>query len=769
MQYIRKLGSWVLLAAVTAITAGWGLGKVELNGHECYIALAARGITSQTQWLDDHLFPQPVPEATTFNRWMVPQCNGQPRLRKTPLAYWAAAGLVKMGLPIDEATIRLPSMIASVLTVLVIFGVGRKMIGARAALMGALMLGASLGTLKWGRNARPELLLMLWMTVAMACFWTGMQAATGPKRAAWLMAGWAAMGLANLSKEFVPLFLAWPLLAYLAWRASVRHDSRPRLRLGVFLILALVGIVLVDVIRRFEALQWWQAADLNETICSTLTYGCLVSLPLLGCFVISRPWGQFKLVLPTLLPGLVLTALLFVPWLWYLDKLFPATSATLWQQVGERGIGTEDMDLRTPGFYLASIITLTLPWTIFLPGAVMAPLWSAKGVGCRGSRSPGAPGRRNHVFDVIGARSVLLPERRGCEVPDGTVANHGTQCMELSDTHASQQQAEHADGLVYLLFWVFGLLLLFSAAAGKRVHYILPAMPALCMLAGYAAQDVFFRHRWFSLGIAKSIMAGYALLGVVATGAAALACQAASGGWISHSVASMLEPIKDKVSPGDVADIARHFLVPTAVVAVLLLAAAMAMIKNRPALSFAGLVVAAAALMFSLAGRPELLNESPYAVQEVRWIQSKVPASAPISFWGLNNRTEPLVYYFGHDLPNAMLAREAMTARYGPKEGMRLWEAWMRQDGGRWLLVRAKYGRVFEKLQFSRPDLFPPVTPPYIGTYRYKPQFPFPSPLYTKDVDEVKRMGYTMVDPNHKTSDRDMDVILFQPPALKER
>ncbi len=696
MQYIRKLGSWVLLAAVTAVTAGWGLGKVELNGHECYIALAARGITSQTQWLDDHLFPQPVPEATTFNRWMVPQCNGQPRLRKTPLAYWAAAGLVKMGLPIDEATVRLPSMIASVLTVLVIFGVGRRMIGPRAALMGALMLGASLGTLKWGRNARPELLLMLWMTLAMACFWTGMQAATGTKRAAWLMAGWAAMGLANLSKEFVPLFLAWPLLAYLAWRASVRHDSRPRLRLGVFLILALVGIVLVDVIRRFEALQWWQATGLNETICSTLTYACLVSLPLLGYFVISRPWGQLKLVLPTLLPGLVLTALLFVPWLWYLDKLFPATSATLWQQVGERGIGTEDMDLRTPGFYLASIITLTLPWTIFLPGAVMAPLWSA-------------PRRRPETDEQS-------PAPLSAQAPAAT----------------AQHPAEHADGLVYLLFWVFGLMLLFSAAAGKRVHYILPAMPALCMLAGYAAQDVFFRHRWFSLGMAKSIMAGYALLGVVAAGAAALACQAASGGWISHSVASMLEPIKDKVSPGDVADIARHFLVPTIVVGVLLLAAATAMIKNRPALSFAVLVVAAVALMFSLAGRPELLNESPYAVQEVRWIQSKVteskvPASAPISFWGLNNRTEPLVYYFGHDLPNAVLAREAMTARYGPKEGMSLWEAWMRQDGGRWLLVRAKY------------------------------------------VDEVKRMGYTMVDPNHKSSDRDMDVILFQPPGSKSK
>jgi len=687
MQYIRKLGSWVLLAAVTAITAGWGLGKVELNGHECYIALAARGITSQTQWLDDHLFPQPVPEATTLNRWMVPQCNGQPRLRKTPLAYWAAAGLVKMGLPIDEATIRLPSMIASVLTVLVIFGVGRRMIGARAALMGALMLAASLGTLKWGRNARPELLLMLWMTVAMACFWTGMQAATGPKRAAWLMAGWAAMGLANLSKEFVPLFLAWPLLAYLAWRASVRHDSRPRLRLGVFLILALVCIVLVDLIRR--ALQWWQ---IEAPEVSAIIFGGLIGLPLVVYFSSTRPWGQIKLVLPTLLPGLVLMALLFVPWLWYLDKLFPLTSDTLWQQVGARGIGTEGWTtLRTPGFYLASIITLTLPWTIFLPGAVMAPLWSV-------------PGRRPETDEQNPAPLSTQP-------PAAT----------------AQQQAEHADGLVYLLFWVFGLMLLFSAAVGKRVHYILPAMPALCMLAGYAAEDVFFRHRWFSLGMAKSIMAGYALLGVVVAGAAALAGQAASGGWISHSVAHMLEPIKDKVSPGDVADIGRHFLVPTAVIAVLLLAAAMAMIKNRPALSFAGLVAAAVALMFSLAGRPELLNESPYAVQEVRWIQSKVPASAPISFWGINDRDEPLVYYFGHDLPNAILAREAMAARYGKQEGMSLWDAWMRQDGGRWLLVRAK------------------------------------------DVDEVKRMGYTMVDPNHKSSDRDMDVILFQPPALKER
>jgi 4-amino-4-deoxy-L-arabinose transferase-like glycosyltransferase len=691
MQYIRNLGSLVLLAAVAAGTAGWGLGKVELNHHECYVALAARGMTSQTQWLDDHLFEKPVPEATTLNRWMVPQCTGEPRLRKTPLAYWAVAGLVKAGLPLDEVTARLPSLIASVLAVLVIFGVGRRMIGPRAAMMGALMLAASVGLLKWGRDARPELLLMLWMTVAMACFWTGMQAATGRKRAAWLLAGWAAMGLANLSKEFVPLFLVWPLLAYLAWRASAQHDARPRLRLGVFLILALAGVVLVDVIRRFEALQWWQGGNLNATVCSALTYGCLIGLPLLGYFLVCRPWGQLKLVLPTLGPGLVLMTLLFVPWLVYLDILFPATGDTLWQQVGARGVGSEGWtSLRTPGFYLASIVTLTLPWIIFLPGAVLAPLLSA-------------PARRPEDDEQSPAPlSAMRPDA------------------------APQHPTEHVDGLVYLLFWVFGLTLLFSAAAGKRVHYILPAIPALCMLAGYAAEDVFFRHRWFTQGMGKAIMVGHAVVGVLAAIATAGASQAASKGWIADVGDAIIEPLIDSVSVAQVAEVAGYLLIPVAVTALLLCAAAWAHLRNRPALSFAGFVGAAIVLVLSLGNRPALLDESPNARVEAGWIRGKVPASAPISMWDYNRSTEPLTFAIGHDMPNASLAREAMIARHGRQEGMRLWEDWMRQDGGRWLLVRAK------------------------------------------DVDEVKNMGYTMADPNHKPLDQDMDVILFQPPGRKK-
>jgi len=689
MQYIRRLGSWVLLAAVATVTAGWGLGRVELNGHECYVALAARGMTSRPQWLDDHLFEKPVPPATTLNRWMVAQCYGLPRLNKTPLAYWAVAGLVKVGLPLDEVTVRLPSLIAMVLTVLVIFGVGRRMIGARAALIGALMLAANLGLLKWGRNARPDLLLLLCMTVAMACFWAGMQAATGLKRAAWLMAGWAAMGLANLSKEFVPLFLLWPLLAYLAWRASAAStasDAQRRKRLGMFLIVALVGVVLVDVTRRFEALQWWRAAGLDETVYSMLTYGCLIGLPLLGYMIISRTWGQLKLVLPSLPGGLVLMALLFVPWLWYIDTLFPSTGQTLWQQVGARGVGTEGWtSLRTPGFYLSTIVVLTLPWVVFLPGAIAAPLLPGGGLGRgRDERTPPPPGQAG---------------------------------VELA-----KESADHSDGLGMLLLWVFGLVLLFSAAAGKRVHYILPAMPALCLLAGYAAEDVFFRHRWFKQGTAKAIVMGYMAVGVLAVIAAAGASQAASDGWVGDLVGAIIEPMKNKISPAHLAEVAGYFLVPLFIIALMLCAAAWAELRNRPALSLATLVAAVVVLMFSLGGRSELVNEAPSARKEVRWIRGQA-ASAPISMWGYNRRTAPLAYYFGQDMPNAALAREVMIARYGRPEGMRLWNAWMRQDGGRWLLVRAK------------------------------------------DFDEVKAMGYTVVDPRHHPPDENMDITLFRPPS----
>jgi len=57
----------VLLFSV--VTASWTLSERPLNNHECYVAITAR-------------------EMLESGDWVMPTCNGEPRLEKTPLSYW---------------------------------------------------------------------------------------------------------------------------------------------------------------------------------------------------------------------------------------------------------------------------------------------------------------------------------------------------------------------------------------------------------------------------------------------------------------------------------------------------------------------------------------------------------------------------------------------------------------------------------------------------------------------------------------------------------
>jgi len=278
---------------------------------------------------------------------------------------------------------------------------------------------------------------------------------------------------------------------------------------------------------------------------------------------------------------------------------------------------------------------------------------------------------------------------------------------------------------------VVGLMLLFSSAAGKRVHYILPAVPPLCMLAGYAAEDVFLRHRWFSAGKARLIANGHAVMGVMTALGAAVAAEAASGGWISHTIAKLIKPIADKVTPAQIAEAGRYFLWPTVLMAAVLCGGAWAMRKNRGGLSFAALAISAAVLLVSLAGWPELIEEAPNAAQEVRWIKSKLPPGVQLSSWNLKGLAEPLVYYYGSDLPNAALALDKLRLREGDRKGREHWLEWMNEGGPRWLLVRRQDPKEVEEPR--------------------------------QDVTRLQRIGYVVVDPNHTSNDEAVDVILMRP------
>ena len=481
---------YLLVAAVAAVVVFWNLGGATLEDHEAKLSLAAAGMAEADE--DRWLYPGAteagiayrLPPKTPLNRWTVPVENGRPRLVKTPLPYWVAAVLSWPAGGVGQFSARLGSAVAAVALALLTLALGRRLFSARAALYGALMFAVCVGFQKWGRDARPEMMLCLWMAASMVCFLRWTTASSARQRWGWGAAFWLCMGLANLSKQFVPFFLAWPIAAYWIWWRSAGRDSDAEAlaRLRRFLLATAAGLALHVTTTMIPALRWWQWLGVGDGRGAYLTLAVLLGLPMAGYFLVTRAAGQAVLgeartvrarrflwsevLRPGAVlslqnaPGLALCLAMFVPWMLYMTELFPDLAAGVFShQVSERGAAVGEWSYESPVKYFQGLLTLTLPWVGFLPGAF-----------------------------AVGLMARFERRRRG---------------------------------LVFCLLWCVGLLVLFSAAAVKREHYILPMIPAMCLLMGFVAEEVFFGHKWIRPRLSRLLGVCYGLaapVGVLVTG-----------------------------------------------------------------------------------------------------------------------------------------------------------------------------------------------------------------------------------------------------------
>ncbi len=474
-EYSGSRPKWVdylLVAAAVAVIALWRLGDTGMNDQESRLALAARAMADENPqpWLIQGQKPYEIPERTQLNRFMVPVENGLPRLVKTPLAYWTAVLASKTGLGVTDFSVRLPSALGGILLGWVTLALGGRMFSRRAALMGALMLVTCVGLQKFSRNARPEMLLCLFCTIAMASFYIAVEAKKVRVHIIWMGVFWVAMGLGNLTKEFVPLLLSWSLAGYVFWRSS--SDREPdELALGKlrgFLIAAGVGLTALLVylqlcsVEALAGIRWWAQVGISSGDGRMITMAVLVGGPLGWYFLRCRAWGATLRLLPTALPGVALMFAIFLPWMIYMHRLFPGMAGGVFsEQVTQRAAGSADWAGDSPMVYFNGLLTLSLPWVLFLPGAFACGL------------------------------------------------------MRRFQAHRRE--------LVYLLLWCIGPVLLFCTSAGKREHYIFPIIPPLCLLMGFIAEDVFFKHKWIKPALARVIGVAYGAVGpVLILGAAAL-------------------------------------------------------------------------------------------------------------------------------------------------------------------------------------------------------------------------------------------------------
>lgn len=192
--------------------------------------------------------------------WLVPMRDGKPHLTKPPLVYWLQATSVKL-FGEDELSLRLPSLLAATLTVLITFGIGLQWGGARRGLLAAGLLSLTPLHLVIGRLAITDSMLTMCWTAALAA---GMMAARSdplrPGRSwGWAVVMWAAVAIGLMTKgplALVPvgLLLLWLLLS--GQRATIR---RLHIFLGLPLALVPIGVWVYMIIQHEpEAIAVWK-------------------------------------------------------------------------------------------------------------------------------------------------------------------------------------------------------------------------------------------------------------------------------------------------------------------------------------------------------------------------------------------------------------------------------------------------------------------------------------------------------------------------------
>jgi 4-amino-4-deoxy-L-arabinose transferase-like glycosyltransferase len=214
----NRLGHYVLLLLVGSLLCLPNLGGPALwdidegNNAECALEMYESG------------------------NFITPSFNYKLRVDKPVLLYWLQMSAYRV-FGVNEFAARLPSALASLLTLLVLYELGRRLFDRSAALLAGLVLAGSVSFAAAAHFANPDALLNLCTLLTLWCFWNHHSCEGGW----WLLGSGAAAGLGMLAKGPVALLLPLAVtLGFLLWRREWRRLLDLRL-LGASLIFLLVA------------------------------------------------------------------------------------------------------------------------------------------------------------------------------------------------------------------------------------------------------------------------------------------------------------------------------------------------------------------------------------------------------------------------------------------------------------------------------------------------------------------------------------------------
>jgi 4-amino-4-deoxy-L-arabinose transferase-like glycosyltransferase len=162
-------------------------------------ALGALPLTDR----DEGEYAAAAAEMVRTGDYLSPRLNDRYYFEKPILIFWLVAGSYLI-FGHNEFAVRLPSAVAAVLLVLLVFIWAKREFGERAGLWSAACLTLCLGTLIIGRMALTDMPLTLLTTAALFAYFRAMHPASRPGRW-WFRLAFLFMGLAFLTKGPVAL------------------------------------------------------------------------------------------------------------------------------------------------------------------------------------------------------------------------------------------------------------------------------------------------------------------------------------------------------------------------------------------------------------------------------------------------------------------------------------------------------------------------------------------------------------------------------------
>jgi 4-amino-4-deoxy-L-arabinose transferase-like glycosyltransferase len=296
LPILRVAYPWLLVTLLSAI----------------WFALAAvRPIT----YPDEGRYAEIPREMFISGDWVTPHLNDLIYLEKPPLQYWATAFAYSV-FGVSELSARLWTATTAWLGVLMVFLLGRRLWSTEVGVLAALFLASGAMYFTLGQVLTLDMAFATFLTAMLACFCMAQhQREAAPRDSGrWMLASWAMLALATLTKGIVALVIAFSVLClYVAWqrdRAALRA-LRPGPGPLIFLLIAAPWFVLVaranpgflhfffvgehftryltDAAQRIE--PWWYFAAMLPA--AVLPWTPQLSAALLAGWRAQAPAGQF--------------------------------------------------------------------------------------------------------------------------------------------------------------------------------------------------------------------------------------------------------------------------------------------------------------------------------------------------------------------------------------------------------------------------------------------------------------------------------------------